>query len=80
MLHPCTVRRTLALFDVTGDVAKRDYPSSHGSQVCKLTDVDKLLILEMVLDKPGVYLKGNSVSPYGGNRNTSFWASPGKRW
>ena len=56
-VHPCTVRRTLDLFDITGDVAKRDYPSSHGSQVCKLTDVDKLLILEIVLDKPGVYLR-----------------------
>lgn len=50
-----TVSRTVALFDDTGDVKKRKYPSNPGT--VNLTDYDKLVILETVIDQPGVFLR-----------------------
>ena len=52
-----TVRRTVALFDQTGKVAKRKYPDTHGGHLRKLTDVDKLLVLEIAIERPGIYLR-----------------------
>ena len=49
-----TVSRTV-LFDGTGDVKRRRYPSSPGT--VNLTDNDKLVILETVIDQPGVFLR-----------------------
>ena len=49
-----TVCRTVHLFDETGSVAKRDYPENQGTK--KLTDIDKLIILEMMIENPGIYL------------------------
>ena len=52
-----TVYRTIALFDATGDVKKAEYSrkgQSHHLQ--KLTDIDHQLIMEAVLDRPGIYL------------------------
>ena len=49
-----TVRRTLKLFDTTGLVEKKMYPDNHGGP--KLCKADQLHILELVLEKPGVYL------------------------
>ncbi len=51
-----TVCRTISLFDGTGTVAKRCYPSSHSATHCKLSDVDKYLIVSAAIDKPGIYL------------------------
>ena len=51
-----TVSRTVALFNETGTVSKRQYPESHSASRRKLTDVDKLLIIELCIDKPGIYL------------------------
>ena len=48
-VDPSTVRRTVALFDETGSVTKRKYPDTHGDHLRKLTDVDKLLVLEIAL-------------------------------
>ena len=56
-VDPSTVRRTVALFDETGSVAKRKYPDTHGDHLRKLTDVDKLLVLEIAVEKPGIYLR-----------------------
>ena len=50
-----TVCRTVALFDETGGVSLKEYPSNLGT--AKLTEIDKLLILELVLEKPGIYLR-----------------------
>ena len=50
-----TVSRTVALFDSTGDVARKDHPPNLGTRV--LTNIDKLFILELVIDRPGVYLR-----------------------
>ena len=47
----------IALFDATGDVKKAEYPrkgQSHHLQ--KLTDIDHHLIMEAVIDRPGIYL------------------------
>ena len=49
-----TVWRTVSLFKETGNVCKRNYPANSGTQ--KLTEIDKLIILEAVLDRPGIYL------------------------
>ena len=50
-----TVMTTVALFEETGDVQKRRYPPNAGTT--KLTDLGKVILLEVVISKPGVYLK-----------------------
>lgn len=42
-----TVYRTVSLFDSTGTVTKRSYPGNLGTR--KLTDIDKLVILESAI-------------------------------
>ena len=54
-VDPSTVCRTIALFDETGGVSKRKHPENVGTK--KLTEVDKLTILAVVLEKPGIYLR-----------------------
>lgn len=51
-----TVRRTVHLFSATGSVDKRPYPEHQGRQRRKLTETDRFLILELVLERPGIYL------------------------
>ena len=51
-----TVSRIVVLFNETGTVSKRQYPDSHSASHRKLTEVDKLMIIEIALDKPGIYL------------------------
>lgn len=51
-----TVRRTLRLFAETNSVNKRLYPEQHALQRRKLTENDRFLILELVLERPGIYL------------------------
>ena len=46
--------RMITLFTETGAVSKRRYPDSHSASHRKLTDVDKLLIIDIALSKPGV--------------------------
>ena len=50
-----TVSRTLELFYTTGSVSKRPYPKDKAFQ--KVTMPAQLLILQLVLDKPGIYLR-----------------------
>lgn len=57
-VDPSTVRRTIDLFMVTGDVAKLPYPVDHGK---KLTELDQIHILDLVLEKPGIYLHENLI-------------------
>lgn len=47
--------RTVALFKSTGQVSKRSYPADKAFR--KLTDPAQLLVLHMVLDKPGITLR-----------------------
>ena len=49
-----TIRRTVALFDETDNVSPREYPSNVGT--ARLTEMDKLIILELVIEKPCIYL------------------------
>ena len=49
-----TVSRTVRLFNEQGDVAKKSYPANTGTR--KLTQLDQLILLELVLDKSGIYL------------------------
>lgn len=50
-----TVCRIVSLFDATGDVSPKQYPPNTGT--AKLTDTDKFIILELAVDKPGIYLR-----------------------
>lgn len=50
-----TVCKTVAIFDDTGDVRPKDYPPNTGT--AKLTEVDKLIILELAIERPGIYLR-----------------------
>ena len=47
--------RIIQLFDETGTVKKRDYPENFGTK--KLGDIEKLLILQIVIEKLGFYLE-----------------------
>lgn len=49
-----TVSRTVKLFNEQGDVTKKSYPANEGTR--KLTQIDQLVILELVIDRPGIYL------------------------
>ncbi len=50
-----TVCRTVAIFDSTNDVRPKDYPPNTGT--AKLTELDKLITLELAIEKPGIYLR-----------------------
>ena len=49
-----TVSRTLKLFNTTGTVAKKEYPKDKAYR--KLSDYAEFLILNIVLQKPGIYI------------------------
>ena len=49
-----TVFRTLQLFHSTGSVAKRKYPTDRAARI--LTAPCQLLILDLVIQRPGIYL------------------------
>ena len=49
-----TVSRTVRLFNEQGNVAKKAYPANSGTQ--KFTDLDQLIILELIIDRSGIYL------------------------
>ncbi len=47
-------RDVAALFESTNDIRARDHPPIAGT--AKLTKIDKLIILELAIEEPGVYL------------------------
>ena len=49
-----TVWRTIKLFELKGTVSKRPYPRRKQK---KMTDTVKLLILNLIVDNPGIYLR-----------------------
>ena len=48
-----TASRIVALYQSSGDVALKQYLPISDSSV--LTEVDKLMILELVIDRSGIY-------------------------
>ena len=50
-----TVRRTVRLFERTGTVNKKEYPSERSFR--KLTKPAEFFILNLVLSRPGIYLR-----------------------
>lgn len=46
----------IARFDETGDVKKAKHPEGQSHHLQKLTEIDQFLIIEVVLDRPGIYL------------------------
>ena len=57
LVDPSTVHRTVGpgVFKATGDVQPKAYPPNGGT--AKLTVIDKMMILELVIQKPGIYLR-----------------------
>ena len=55
---PSTARRLIALFDSTGMVDAKPYPDHQANSRRKLSEIDQIFVIELVLDCPGVYLKG----------------------
>ena len=55
-VDPSTVQGTIQLFETTGTVSKAEHPKGHGHPFKKLTQIDEFLILELVLERPGIYL------------------------
>ena len=49
-----TVHRTIFLFRNTGNVRKQ---SLHPNGACKLSDPAQLLILQLIVERPGIYLR-----------------------
>ena len=49
------IQRTVALFEETGDVQKQKRASNDA--MSKLSEIGKLLILELVIVTPGIYLR-----------------------
>ena len=49
-----TVLRTVRLFDSTGSLQKNSYPKERASR--KLTSFAQQFVLNLVLQKPGIYL------------------------
>ena len=54
-VNASTVCRTVALFNDTGTVDKRKHPPNSGTAV--LTDIDKLIIIETISERPDIYLR-----------------------
>lgn len=50
-----TVYRTVDLFRRTGSVTKKAYDSSNIPR--KLTDVVKIILIQLILERPGIYLR-----------------------
>ena len=50
-----TVSRIVALYESSSDVTPKRYPPNSGTST--LTEVDKFIILELVIDRPGIYLR-----------------------
>ena len=55
LIDPAIVCRTVSLFNETGNVNKRTYPSNVGTRV--LTDIDKVIIIETIIERPDIYLE-----------------------
>ena len=52
-----TVQRTIKLFETSRTVSKAEYPKGASHPFTKLTVMDEFLILELVIERPGIYLR-----------------------
>ena len=55
-VDPATVCRIVTAFDRTGSVKKAQYPKGQSHYLQKVTDVDKFVLIEAVVEQPGIYL------------------------
>ena len=53
-IDPSTVARVIARFMEVGGVEKCSYPFNAG--IIKLSEIGKQYIMELAIDKPGIYL------------------------
>ena len=54
---PSTVQRTIKLFGATETVSKDKYRKEQNHPFTKLSVFDEFLILELVIERPGIYLR-----------------------
>ena len=52
-----TVCRVAKLFEETGTVNKRSHPHGYDHHLKQLTKCDEYFIAELVVEKPGIYLR-----------------------
>jgi transposase len=52
-----TVQRVVQRFETTGMVSPAPYSTQHAESHQKLTPIDELLIIHLVLDRPSIYLR-----------------------
>ena len=52
-----TVCRVINRYQETGNVSKRRHPNGHDHHMKRLIPTDEFLILELVAEKPGIYLR-----------------------
>ena len=55
-VDPSTVQRVVQQFEESRTVMKDPYPKGHNHPSQILTEVDELLIIHLVLDRPSIYL------------------------
>ena len=55
-IDPSTVQRTIKLFETIGTVSKAEYPKGASHPFTKLMVIDEFLSLELVIERPGIYL------------------------
>ena len=52
-----TVFRLIKRFEASGDVSKKPHPNGHDHHLKCLRKIDEFLILELVAEHPGIYLR-----------------------
>ena len=55
-VDPSTVQRAVERFLATDTVTKTQYPKGHDHPHQRVTQVDEFLILQLIIDKPSIYL------------------------
>ena len=68
-IDPSTVARVIAHFMKVGGVEKHSYPFNAG--VTKFSDIGKQYIMELIIDKPGIYCQSSAriISGYSNRRH-----------
>jgi len=56
-VDPSTVQRVVQRFEQSGTVTKDAYPKDHNHPSQILTEVDELLVIHLVLDRPSIYIR-----------------------
>ena len=72
-VDPSTVQRVVQRFKQSGTVTKDVYPKGHNHPSQILTEVDELLVIHLVLDRPSIYLRNFLHKMASPGRNSAKW-------